>query len=138
MAVDIHLELVVNVIRDEKVWRWATKKKGAKVPTNPLISVFGSRLNRSVWGPDFNLAAALFIFAFTLMLVECRRQNGPKPAAYGYIQTLANLINEWLPVMRWGDKPVSCQSQFRHAGGSDSPLPLVRMGDIQLGHVESL
>ncbi|KAL4070452.1 hypothetical protein J3A83DRAFT_3205084 [Scleroderma citrinum] len=116
--------------------------QGANEPTHISIRepvepfCVGSR--RASCTADFNLAAALFIFAFTLMLVECRRQNGPKPAAYGYIQTLANLINEWLPVMRWGDKPVSCQSQFRHAGGSDSPLPLVRMGDIQLGHVESL
>ena len=46
MTLALHCtELVANVIRDEKVWRCATKKKGAKVATHPLVSIFGSWLN---------------------------------------------------------------------------------------------
>ena len=46
MTLALHCtELVANVIRDEKVWRCATKKKGAKVATHPLAPVFGSWLN---------------------------------------------------------------------------------------------
>jgi hypothetical protein len=33
-------ELIANVIRDERQWRWATEKKGLKTTTNPLMSVF--------------------------------------------------------------------------------------------------
>ena len=46
MTLALHCtELVTNVIRDEKVWRCATTKKGAKVAIHPLASVFGNWLN---------------------------------------------------------------------------------------------
>lgn len=38
-------ELVVNVIRDERVWRKATKEKGMTISSHPLALVFGSPLN---------------------------------------------------------------------------------------------
>lgn len=38
-------ELVVNVIRDEKVWRKATTAKGTTIASHPLVLVFGSVLN---------------------------------------------------------------------------------------------
>ena len=38
-------ELVVNVIRDERVWRKATTKKGTTISSHPLALVFGSPLN---------------------------------------------------------------------------------------------
>ena len=65
-----------------------------------------------------NLAAALFIFSLTFTFVTYYWPNGPQPAAYGHIQTLANLIDEWSPVMWWGEKPASSWSQFRRAGKS--------------------
>ena len=46
MTIALHCtELVVNIIRNENMWRWGTKKKGAKMTTNLLESVVGSWLN---------------------------------------------------------------------------------------------
>jgi hypothetical protein len=41
-------ELVVNVVRDEKVWRKATTEKGSTISSHPLAFVFGSTLNLSL------------------------------------------------------------------------------------------
>ncbi|KAL4082051.1 hypothetical protein V8B97DRAFT_157889 [Scleroderma yunnanense] len=151
MTLALHCtELVATVIRDEKAWRCATTRKGAKVAMHPLAPVFGSWLNvvllcakpvfHSMLGlaislegtassgfltaisvsmfpvQILNLAAALFIFSLTFTFVAYHRLKGAQPAAYGHIQTLANLIDEWSPVMWWGDKPASSWSHFRHAG----------------------
>ncbi|KAJ8589232.1 hypothetical protein M405DRAFT_768000, partial [Rhizopogon salebrosus TDB-379] len=51
-----------------------------------------------------NLFIALFIFACFFTLVALHRPRGSQPAAYGHLQTLANLIDEWSPVMWWGHK----------------------------------
>ncbi|KAL4075680.1 hypothetical protein V8B97DRAFT_2032240 [Scleroderma yunnanense] len=151
MTLALHCtELVANVIRDEKAWRCATTRKGAKVAMHPLAPVFGSWLNVVLLcaKPVFhwmlglaislegtassgfltaisvsmfpvqilNLAAVLFIFSLTFTFVAYHWPEGAQPAAYGHIQTLANLIDEWSPVMWWGDKPASNWSHFRHAG----------------------
>ncbi|KAG1801189.1 uncharacterized protein BJ212DRAFT_1210928, partial [Suillus subaureus] len=52
----------------------------------------------------WNLCIALFIFASFFTFVALRRPRGPQPAAYGHLQTLANLVDEWSPVMWWGHK----------------------------------
>src|SRR5258708_39056469 len=52
----------------------------------------------------WNLCIALSIFACFFTLVTLRRPRGPQPAAYGHLQTLANLVDEWSPVMWWGHK----------------------------------
>ncbi|KAG2101819.1 uncharacterized protein F5147DRAFT_708153, partial [Suillus discolor] len=46
-------------------------------------------------------------------------------AAYGHLQTLANLIDEWSPVMWWGHKEDGIP--YCHAGTSNHPLPDVEM-----------
>ena len=51
-----------------------------------------------------NLCIALFIFACSFTVVALYRPHGPQPAAYGHLQTLANLVDEWSPVMWWGHK----------------------------------
>jgi hypothetical protein len=52
----------------------------------------------------WNLCIALFIFASFFTLIARFRPRGPQPAAYGHLQTLANLVDEWSPVMWWGHK----------------------------------
>jgi hypothetical protein len=52
----------------------------------------------------WNLCIALFTFACIFTFVALRRPRGPQPAAYGHLQTLANLVDEWSPVMWWGHK----------------------------------
>ncbi|KAG1753177.1 hypothetical protein EDB19DRAFT_1844765 [Suillus lakei] len=62
----------------------------------------------------WNLCIALFIFACFFTFVALRRPRGPQPATYGHVQTLANLVDEWSPVMWWGHK--EDQIPYCHAG----------------------
>ncbi|KAG2110657.1 uncharacterized protein F5147DRAFT_772439 [Suillus discolor] len=57
--------------------------------------------------------------------------TGPQPAAYGHVQTLANLVDEWSPVMWWGHKEDGIP--YYHAGTSDHPLPDVKMDCVYAG-----
>ena len=50
--------------------------------------------------------------------------KGPQPAAYGHLQTLANLADEWSPTLYWGHKR---DGPPCHAGTSDTPLDPIRM-----------
>ncbi|KAG2071897.1 hypothetical protein BDR04DRAFT_1230823 [Suillus decipiens] len=79
----------------------------------------------------WNLCIALFIFACFFTLVSLRRPRGPQPAAYGHVQTLANLVDEWSPVMWWGHKEDGIP--YCHAGTSDHPLPDVKMDCVYAG-----
>ncbi|KAG1753180.1 hypothetical protein EDB19DRAFT_814818 [Suillus lakei] len=79
----------------------------------------------------WNLCIALFIFACFFTLVTLRRPRGPQPAAYGHVQTLANLVDEWSPVMWWGHKEDGIP--HCHAGTSDHPLPDVKMDCVYAG-----
>jgi hypothetical protein len=79
----------------------------------------------------WNLCIALFIYACFFTFVALRRPRGPQPAAYGHIQTLANLIDEWSPVMWWGHKKDGIP--YCHAGTSDHPLPNVKMDYVYAG-----
>ncbi|KAG2745770.1 hypothetical protein P692DRAFT_201856076 [Suillus brevipes Sb2] len=132
-------ELIVNVIRDERQWRYATGRKGLRTATNPVKPIFthpiclvlfvGKPFLHWMFGLSFivtnpasdgqlvgvlgvdmlpvqiwNLCIALFIFACFFTFVALRRPRGPQPAAYGHLQTLANLVDEWSPVMWWGHK----------------------------------
>ncbi|KAJ8594486.1 hypothetical protein M405DRAFT_808898, partial [Rhizopogon salebrosus TDB-379] len=56
----------------------------------------------------------LFIFACFCTVVALSRPRGPQPAAYGHLQTLANLVDEWSPVMWWGHK--EDEIPYCHAG----------------------
>ncbi|KAG9317144.1 hypothetical protein JVU11DRAFT_1336 [Chiua virens] len=75
-----------------------------------------------------NYAGALLVFALTFTIVALLPQSGPQPAAYGHVQTLANLIDEWSPTMWWGQK--SNGLPYRHAGTSDYRLPKVDMNAL--------
>lgn len=79
----------------------------------------------------WNLCIALFIYACFFTFVALRRPRGPQPAAYGHVQTLANLVDEWSPVMWWGHKEDGIP--YCHAGTSDHPLPDVKMDCVYAG-----
>ncbi|KAG1863724.1 hypothetical protein F4604DRAFT_1039258 [Suillus subluteus] len=79
----------------------------------------------------WNLCIALFIFACFFTFVALRQPRGPQPAAYGHVQTLANLVDEWSPVMWWGHKEDGIP--YCHAGTSDHPLPDVKMDCVYAG-----
>jgi len=50
------------------------------------------------------LCMTLLAFTCLLTFMALRRPRGPQPATYGHLQTLANLVDEWSPVMWWGHK----------------------------------
>jgi hypothetical protein len=96
----------------------------------------------------WNLCIALFIFACFFTVIALLRPRGPQPAAYGHLQTLANLVDEWSPVMWWGHKEDGIP--YYHAGmvhvclgengvltlgigTSDHPLPPVKMDCVYAG-----
>jgi hypothetical protein len=96
------------------------------------------------------LTIGLFVFALVSTFVARRRPHGPQPAAYGHLQTLANLVDEWSPTMWWGHKengkPIchagvlfqpllynTVQLISLHAGTCNLPLPPVRMNTWYAG-----
>ncbi|KAG2151192.1 uncharacterized protein EDB93DRAFT_1327749 [Suillus bovinus] len=79
----------------------------------------------------WNLCIGLFVFACFFTFIALRRPCGPQPAAYGHLQTLANLVDEWSPVMWWGHKEDGIL--YCHAGTSDHPLPDVKMDCVYAG-----
>ncbi|KAG1777015.1 hypothetical protein EV702DRAFT_299677 [Suillus placidus] len=79
----------------------------------------------------FNLCIMLFVFACFFTLVALRQRRGSQPAAYGHLQTLANLVDEWTPVMWWGHKEDGLP--YCHAGTSDQLLPAVKMDCVYAG-----
>ncbi|KAG1897749.1 uncharacterized protein F5891DRAFT_1241527 [Suillus fuscotomentosus] len=96
--------------------------------TDDTLGIFSvSMYTAQIW----NLCIALFIFACFFTFVALRRPCGPQPAAYGHLQTLANLVDEWSPVMWWGHKEDGIP--YCHAGTSDRPLPDVKMECIYAG-----
>ncbi|KAG2158224.1 uncharacterized protein EDB93DRAFT_654994 [Suillus bovinus] len=93
-----------------------------------VMVLWVSMFTAQIW----NLCIALFIFAcFFFTFVALRRPSGPQPAAYGHVQTLANLVDEWSPVMWWGHKEDGIP--YCHAGTSDHPLPDVKMDRFYAG-----
>ncbi|KAG2070258.1 hypothetical protein BDR04DRAFT_1100490 [Suillus decipiens] len=83
----------------------------------PVVLMFTAQ----IW----NLCIMLFIFACFFTFIALCRLRGPQPATYGHVQTLANLVDEWSPVMWWGHKEDGIP--YCHAGTSDHPLPDVKM-----------
>ncbi|KAH7917402.1 hypothetical protein BV22DRAFT_1135438 [Leucogyrophana mollusca] len=81
------------------------------------------------------LSLAMLILAIVFTIVATRQPRGPQPAAYGHIQTLANLIDEWSPVMWWGHKEDGIP--YCHAGTSNHPLPDVKMDRVYAGSVSA-
>ncbi|KAJ4476603.1 hypothetical protein J3R30DRAFT_3704085 [Lentinula aciculospora] len=185
-------EMIVNVLRDEHIWRLAVSKNGTK-PANPILGVFNfwptnvlrlakfflhwvfgfcltlqgtiaylgdpedphddtfdtqsslQVIMRSVqtWYLMFFLA----LFCMFVTILALHHPRGPQPAAYGHIQTLANLIDDWAPdtTIWWGHKEGEGtydeggetgseedrdrdRKVVHHAGTSDSPLPPVDLG----------
>ncbi|KAG1822518.1 uncharacterized protein BJ212DRAFT_1296565 [Suillus subaureus] len=98
-----------------------------QVNEGQLVGLAVVMLTAQIW----NLCIALFIFTCFFTFVALRRPRGPQPAAYGHVQTLANLVDEWSPVMWWGHKEDGIP--YCHAGTSDHPLPDVKMDCVYAG-----
>lgn len=123
-------ELLVNLSRDEVIWRRATSPKGTDSNYNSIIAactswqtislfifkaavhwLFGLSMNVSyqlginMYPPQiFYLTSSTLIVALLATYMSIRRPAGPQPAAYGHLQTLSDLIDEWHHCMHWGHK----------------------------------
>ncbi|KAJ8594491.1 hypothetical protein M405DRAFT_485269 [Rhizopogon salebrosus TDB-379] len=100
---------------------------GGDIADRMVSTVWISMYTTQIW----NLCIALFIFASFFTLIARFRPRGPQPAAYGHLQTLANLVDEWSPVMWWGHKEDGIP--YCHAGTSDHLLPAVKMDCVYAG-----
>ena len=136
------LEILVNVSRDEALWRRATSKHGVKHEYNSISAALrspqtillfaGKAAAHWTIGQSFNISESHFItvrtapvFVLTALLALLAqfgtwlandRPRGPQPAAYGHLQTLADLIDDWRGTKYWGDKGVVPGLDIRHAG----------------------
>ena len=135
MTLSLHsAELMVNTIRDEMSWRKAAK--GGRRRSNVLSSMLGSfpalvlfilkpvihwlySLANSVYFSDgvcmkapqiFYLGGGTAVLAIFTTICAFWRPKGPQPAAFGHLQTLADLVDMWPNVnerMFWGQKGLS-------------------------------
>jgi hypothetical protein len=125
-------ELIVNLSRDEKVYRGLLGPRGTNNHHNSVVAAFTSwqtlflfalkagvhwmfglainlqfQLGVNMHPPQifyfsaFSLAAAIFG-----LLLSVWRPAGYLPAAYGHIQTIADVVDEWADsgAMFWGEK----------------------------------
>ncbi|KAJ8585468.1 hypothetical protein M405DRAFT_408540 [Rhizopogon salebrosus TDB-379] len=80
-----------------------------------------------VYSPDLELVHSAVSIACFFTPVALFRPHGPQPAAYGHLQTLANLVDEW----SWGHKEDGIP--YCHAETSNYPLPPVKMNCVYTG-----
>lgn len=144
-------ELVTTLSKDEVVWRQASR--GRKRSSNALIMLVGSWQcvvlliaktmvhwvyglaasmavgeGVTIWGGGlFELGAGTMLVAIFVTFVSLQTPKGPQPAAYGHVQTLVDLVDEWSPKMYWGHK---ADGAVCHAGTSSEPLPPVQMDAV--------
>lgn len=123
-------ELQVHLARDEVIWRTLQSRQGSM--TNPLyISAtqplkvwqsLGLLLSKAVihwlfgiaiqfeytFGTSFQILQLAYltilwaVFICFMISVSMHKPNGPLPATYGHLQTMADVIDEWSPKMYWG------------------------------------
>ena len=116
-------EVVVNMSRDEDMWRRACSKKGTRSSYGALGSIkaaFGSwkvlclfsfkaithwlfgicisesgNLMYMSWEGLFSVVGVLLALALFLTYLVDRRPDGTQPATWGHLQTLVDLVDEW-------------------------------------------
>lgn len=75
------------------------------------------------------LTVAWLLFVVFLAAVTMKRPAGCLPTAYGHLQTMVDVADEWNERMYWGDKGLLADGDtgagMRHAGTSSEQLPAV-------------
>ncbi|CZR53729.1 uncharacterized protein PAC_03609 [Phialocephala subalpina] len=149
-------ELLVNLSRDEGIFRMAITPKGTDPRYNSIVAAFSSWQTIMLFGfkaavhwlfglainNDFKLGVNMYppqVFYFTAFAfgvavfasyVSLRRPMGPLPATFGHLQTMADLIDEWDDRMFWGHK----ENGFpNYAGTSSKRLDMPRWHELYGG-----
>ena len=149
-------ELLVNLSRDEGIFRMAITPKGTDPRYNSIVAAFSSWQTIMLFGfkaavhwlfglsinNDFMLGVNMYppqIFyftAFALMVaifatyVSLRRPVGPLPATFGHLQTMADLIDDPEDRMFWGHKE---DGYPNYAGTSARRLPMPKQHELYGG-----
>ena len=146
-------ELLVNISRDEDVWRKTYKAGGydsknyesiAAAATNwktvvlfllkPAIHWLYGVGNACIDGGTIIMRpgqlmwmtfAILFLAIYGTLIARYHR-TGPQPVAYGHLQTIIDLIDTWDERIHWGHISED-QHGICHAGTSSKALPAIRM-----------
>lgn len=154
-------EIMVNLKRDEAVWRSATSSSGTRLISNGVLAALKSPLTIYLFffkavlhwlfgqavqvqylnGLGFSgitiiaMDIVYLILFFPFIFVARRHPRGAQPATYGHVQTIANLVDNWGEVMWWGDKGEKADgSGVRHAGTSThGKLPNLTMDKLYQG-----
>lgn len=158
-------ELLVNTIRDERSWRDASKRGhrclnalSSMLSSFPALVLFTLKpvihwlysLAVSVYfsqgiimrAPQiFYLGGSAALLAIFTTICAFWRPEGPQPAAFGHLQTLADLVDMWPKLgerMFWGQKDPA-DSMLRdnnhiwHAGTAAERLDSVDFGKEYMG-----
>ena len=180
-------ELLVNVSRDEDMWRRASANSSNSQHRSSTAAA-GVRISYGRWGSikfalcswqtlvlfvmkpvthwlfglslgmkngvlimDWQgilpLASALLLVVGFAMLLTRRKVKGAQPAAFGSLQTLVDLVDEWpgdvQTPMWWGDKGVTVTQnsdgdrgiggKVRHAGTDTRKLHLIQLDCLYAG-----
>jgi hypothetical protein len=158
LTLSIHYtELLTQIIADERKWREAYSKKGAR--TGPTISclikdwpalalfvftgltqwVFGEALSVDYLVtigllPIITLTALLLLLATSAEALARYKPKGPQPATYGDLRLLAELMDEMEhETIFWGDKGEI--NGVRITGTSGTSLPGVRSSSLYYGRL---
>ena len=149
-------ELLVNLSRDEGIFRMAISPKGTDPRYSSIFAAFTSwqtitlfafkaavhwlfglainnhvKLGVNMYPPQiFYFTAFALLVAIFATYVSLRRPNGPMPATFGHLQTMADLIDGWDACMFWGHKD---DGPPNYAGTSSRPLPMPRMNELYGG-----
>ncbi|QSS56465.1 hypothetical protein I7I53_04684 [Histoplasma capsulatum var. duboisii H88] len=153
-------ELHVNCSNDETAWWLASSEGGLKRDRNilkkmgtswqsitlfcfkPLIHwlyglsmtvYFDSGFNMMPVQISYLTVGALCLALFATAIIF-KPPKGPQPAAFGHLQTLANLIDEWPTKggrLYWGHK--SEEGSVAHAGTSSEKLGKINFGMLYAG-----
>jgi hypothetical protein len=143
-------ELQINLSRDEAFWRTATSERGCRQEEyNSIFEAFTSWpslflsafkivlhwifglcvivLNRNIYFSPVQtvyLGGCATLCACYVTYISGRSPKGRQPAAYGHLQTLVDLVDEWPSTMYWGHK--SDGDLVCHAGTSAHRLDDVK------------
>ncbi|KAF7973494.1 hypothetical protein HWV62_14992 [Athelia sp. TMB] len=127
-------EIITSIVRDEKAWQQASSS-GALMSSSPVTIAkdywtFGLAFESSgiivVVRPEqfFYLAIFMAIFTCIIFLLAYHSPKSLQPAAYGHLETLADLIDFW-PArdgkMFWGDKSIMMGIPYNEVGHADTP-----------------
>ncbi|KAF2686898.1 hypothetical protein K458DRAFT_429821 [Lentithecium fluviatile CBS 122367] len=165
-------EMMVNISRDESAWRWVARPTGAKASYGAFGSIKAAVLSWQAmlllamkavahwlfgiaigvkdgqmvmnWQGILPLSGVMLMLALFATYLTRSTSKGPQPAAFGHLQTLADLIDAWPERVDqriwWGDKEScvrrdgeSSGKEIRHTGTSVEKLKPIRMGSWYAG-----